>query len=60
MFAELCMRRVVRLLCGGVGGAGSLEGDGDEGLAKDIEEDLRCESTVFVEDLARRLINICL
>ncbi len=49
------------LLCGGVGGTRGLEGDGDERLAEDVEEDLRCEGTVFVEDLAwGYLLSICL
>lgn len=39
-------------LCGGIGGARGLEGDGDEGLAEDVEEDLRGEGAVFIEDLA--------
>ena len=42
----------MNLLRSGVGGARGLEGDGDEGLAEDVEKDLRCEGAVFVEDLA--------
>ena len=51
----------MNLLRSGVGGARGLEGDGDEGLAEDVEEDLRCEGAVFVEDLAGGyLLSICL